>query len=140
MVPEAGRSLKAATVPAAGPVALQNGPYSGSIAKSDIISRLMTIISEEAGLELTDLEPGSHFADLGIDSLLSLTISGRLQEELGLDVPSSIFAYCHTVKELVEHIRGPKPSPPASTVLGVARDAESSEDDKDDKTGCNFDQ
>lgn len=59
----------------------------------------MAIVAEEAGLDVAELGPSSEFADYGIDSLLSLTITGRLQEELGLDLPSSTFVDQPTVKE-----------------------------------------
>lgn len=62
--------------------------------------RVMAIISEEAGVDLAELQPNSEFSDFGIDSLLSLTIAGRLQEELGLTVQSTLFADYLTVKEL----------------------------------------
>jgi len=50
---------------------------------------------------VTELTPNAAFADFGVDSLLSLTISGRLREELDLDVESSLFNDCPTVKDLL---------------------------------------
>jgi naphtho-gamma-pyrone polyketide synthase len=67
---------------------------------SSIVSRVMAVISEEAGIDPSDLSPSAEFGDYGIDSLLSLTICGRLQEELGLSVPSSLFADYPTVNDL----------------------------------------
>ena len=64
----------------------------------------MKIISEEAGLDLSDLVPNSEFADLGIDSLLSLTISGRIQEEIQLEVSPTLFVDYPTVKDLTEFL------------------------------------
>ncbi|KAF7552262.1 hypothetical protein G7Z17_g4428 [Cylindrodendrum hubeiense] len=61
---------------------------------------ILAIISEEAGVDLKDLNPDTEFAELGLDSLLSLTITGRMREELDLDLPASIFVDCPTVKEL----------------------------------------
>ena len=59
----------------------------------------MKIVSDEAGIDLAELTPTSDFSDFGIDSLMSLTISGRIQEELSLDLPPSLFAEYPTVKE-----------------------------------------
>ena len=73
---------------------------------SGTLSRVMTIVSEEAGVDLADLKPNSEFADFGIDSLLSLTIVGRLQEELGLTLPSSLFADFPTVRNMSDHFGG----------------------------------
>ncbi|QGA14874.1 hypothetical protein EYB26_002530 [Talaromyces marneffei] len=67
---------------------------------SDIASRVLVIVGEEAGVNPTDLQPNEDFQNHGIDSLLSLTIVGRLQEELGVDIPSSLFTDCPTPSDL----------------------------------------
>ncbi|KAK4692542.1 hypothetical protein P7C71_g4683, partial [Lecanoromycetidae sp. Uapishka_2] len=72
---------------------------------SNIASRALEIVAEEIGLAVSELEPSSDFADLGVDSLLSLTASSRLREELELDVPSSLFADYPTVKDLTTFLR-----------------------------------
>ena len=64
------------------------------------LAQVLKIISEESGLDLAELEPDADFADQGIDSLLSLTITGRIQEDLGLDLSASLFADYPTVKDL----------------------------------------
>ncbi|KAL1959367.1 hypothetical protein VTO42DRAFT_2170 [Malbranchea cinnamomea] len=73
-----------------------------------IFTRVMAIISEEAGVDLAELKPNSEFAAFGIDSLLSLTIIGRIQEELGLSLQSSLFADFPTVKNLSDHFNSAK--------------------------------
>ena len=73
---------------------------------SGIVPHVMKIISDEAGLDATELSPNSEFAERGIDSLLSLTISGRIQEELQLDVGPTLFADNPTVKELTTFLGG----------------------------------
>jgi naphtho-gamma-pyrone polyketide synthase len=56
---------------------------------------LLRILSEEIGLTLDVLSDDElDFADHGVDSLLSLTITGRMREELGLEVDSSAFLTC----------------------------------------------
>lgn len=70
--------------------------------QSDVVTRVLDIIAEEVGLERSELVPSSDFADLGVDSLLSLNIAGRLREDLGLDVDGSLFADCPTVVDLVK--------------------------------------
>lgn len=80
-----------------------------------IVPRVMAIISEEAGLELAELGPNSEFADYGIDSLLSLTISGRLQEELGVSLPSTMFTDHPSVKDLTHFLGGSDNRAPSST-------------------------
>lgn len=73
----------------------------------------MKIISEEAGIDVAELSPNSDFADQGIDSLLSLTISGRIQEELSLDLSSTLFADYPTVKEFTDFLGGSDNEPPS---------------------------
>ena len=73
--------------------------------KSDTAARIMEIIAEEIGLGMSELVPSSNFTDLGVDSLLSLNIAGRLREELGLDADGSLFADCSTVVDLLQALQ-----------------------------------
>ena len=101
---------------------------------NDPVSRLMAIISEEARVDFAELGPDSEFADYGIDSLMSLTISGRLQEELGLNVSSSIFAEYPTVKDLTSYIGASVGVSPASVLPSGVNTPDSLEDQEDDET------
>ncbi|KAF4989099.1 hypothetical protein FGRMN_9341 [Fusarium graminum] len=59
---------------------------------------VLRILCEEIGLTLDILSDDElDFADHGVDSLLSLTITGRMREELGLDIDSSVFLTCPTL-------------------------------------------
>lgn len=64
-----------------------------------IITRFMSIVSEELGLESSELDDGASFADVGLDSLMSLTVTGRLREEYVIDVPTSFFVDKPTIGE-----------------------------------------
>lgn len=66
---------------------------------SSAITAFMSIISEELGLEPSELHEGVAFADIGLDSLMSLTITGRIREELDLDIPTSLFVDNATISE-----------------------------------------
>lgn len=72
---------------------------------SNLVARAFEIIAEEIGLAASELVPNSTFVDLGVDSLLSLTITSRLREELELDVSSTLFAECLSVQELTGFLR-----------------------------------
>ncbi|KXH68541.1 hypothetical protein CSAL01_02198 [Colletotrichum salicis] len=62
---------------------------------------LLRILSEEIGLSLSDLNDDDlDFADHGVDSLLSLTLTGRMREDLGIDMDSSAFITCPTLGQL----------------------------------------
>lgn len=66
---------------------------------NDISERMLSIISEELGIEQPDLRATRSFAEMGVDSLMSLTITGRIREELELDVPTSFFADHPDIRE-----------------------------------------
>lgn len=81
----------------------------------------LRIISEESGVPVSELNGNTSFADLGVDSLLSLLCASRFREELGLAHESTIFADYPTVKALQEFWNGGE-APPAGDVL-AGRDA-----------------
>lgn len=89
----------------------------------------MAIISEEAGLDPTELGPNSEFANYGINSLLSLTISGRLQEELRLNLPLSLFIGYPTVKDLTSFPGGSENPSPSSTCSSEDKQVSTPEED-----------
>ena len=64
-----------------------------------VITEFMSIISGELGLEPSELPDGAAFTDVGLDSLMSLTITGRMREELEIDVPTSLFMDNATIGE-----------------------------------------
>ena len=61
----------------------------------------LNLIAEETGLDLEDFAGEAAFADLGVDSLMSLALSAKIRAELGIDVQASIFLECPTVQDLV---------------------------------------
>ncbi|KAF5128428.1 Conidial pigment polyketide synthase alb1 [Metarhizium anisopliae] len=66
---------------------------------------VMEIICQEIGIPPCDLDPESQLADLGIDSLLSLTITSRVRQELGLSISSAELLACGLVGQ-VQHLTG----------------------------------
>lgn len=53
----------------------------------------LAIISDESGIAVADLVDSTVFADVGIDSLLALTISARFKEQLNLDFEFNAFFF-----------------------------------------------
>ena len=77
--------------------------------------KAFAIIAEEIGLAVSELAPNTDFADLGVDSLLTLTISSRLREELDMQVSPTLFIDYPTVKELSKFLgAGEQSSSPVS--------------------------
>jgi naphtho-gamma-pyrone polyketide synthase len=64
-----------------------------------LASRALAILAEEVGLSASDMTDDLNFADYGVDSLLSLTVTGRYREDMGLDFESSVFVDHPTVKD-----------------------------------------
>ena len=67
--------------------------------QTDTWSAALRIISEEGSIAVAELAPEVAFADIVVDSLLSLLCASRFQEKLGLRHESSIFIENPTLKE-----------------------------------------
>ena len=61
--------------------------------------RVFTLIANELGINVLELSSTSRFEDMGLDSLLSLSVVSQLRSA-GLDLPTSIFWDFPTVQEL----------------------------------------
>ncbi|CAJ2502602.1 Uu.00g099960.m01.CDS01 [Anthostomella pinea] len=61
------------------------------LAKPSVIIQVMNIVAKETGVSHDELADNIAFSDLGVDSLMGLTISGRLREELELSIDSHSF-------------------------------------------------
>ncbi|KAI5290879.1 Type I Iterative Polyketide synthase (PKS) [Ascosphaera aggregata] len=84
------------TVPAIKPQpsiaqASQPAPKKTTTPKNSALDRAYKILAEECGAQLSELTDDALFADLGVDSLMSLTIISRLREELDIGLDSSFF-------------------------------------------------
>ena len=72
-------------------------------APAGVTAKVMKIVAEEIDVDMSELVEEAAFENLGVDSLLSLTISARFREDLDMDIPSSLFTDCPTVGELKKH-------------------------------------
>lgn len=57
----------------------------------------LTVISEQIGVDITTVDASCRFTDLGVDSLMCLTILSSLRLNAGLNVRPSLFEHCPTV-------------------------------------------
>ncbi|RYP04526.1 hypothetical protein DL764_004388 [Monosporascus ibericus] len=77
----------------------------GGSSPSPVTTRALSIIAEESGLSISDLTDGTNFGDVGIDSLLGLTISARFREELEMDLDfNALFYEYPTVGDLKDFL------------------------------------
>ncbi|KAJ4396512.1 hypothetical protein N0V93_000731 [Gnomoniopsis smithogilvyi] len=65
---------------------------------TSVVTEVMDILAKEVGVSDDELADNIAFADLGVDSLMGLTVSGRIREDLDLDINSSVFVDYPTIK------------------------------------------
>lgn len=63
-------------------------------------AKAIRIIASESGLDLADLTDDASFADLGVDSLMSLVIAEKFRADLGVVVGGSLFLEYPTIGDL----------------------------------------
>jgi len=106
----------------------QPKPASGGIAV-----RAFDIIAKEIDVDQSELNDDIQWADMGVDSLMSLTISGKFREDLDLEVESTLFTDYASVGALRKYLSGL--SAPDGAGAGDASSVEStdsgSESDED---------
>ncbi|KAK4959985.1 Type I Iterative PKS [Elasticomyces elasticus] len=83
----------------------------GTASPATTTADILIIVAQETGIDVADLDINSPLPDLGIDSLLTLTISGRLKEELGMDAAMTEDTTLH---DLIALAAGPRPASPSS--------------------------
>ena len=102
------------------------------------MGRALAMVAEEIGVATSDLSDDSAWADFGVDSLLSLTISGKLREEFDMDVESSLFSECPTVKDLKLFFSRQSADEDDSSESAEASSLESSDAEGTPETGSEF--
>jgi iterative type I PKS product template protein len=92
--------LKKLTPAPAPPVPSQVPVEAIASSENSTVAKTLLLIANEAGLELEDLTDDASFADLGVDSLMSLVISEKLRTEINVTVGGSLFLDYPTIGEL----------------------------------------
>lgn len=64
------------------------------------MARALHIVAREVGVDIEELEDAVQLVDLGVDSLMTLTLSGHFREELELYIESTVLTDCLTVGDL----------------------------------------
>ena len=63
-------------------------------------SKVLDTIASEVGVDVSELSDDVKISDVGVDSLLTISILGKLRPETGLDLSSSLFIEHPTIAEL----------------------------------------
>ncbi|KAL5898830.1 hypothetical protein ACKVWC_000243 [Pyricularia oryzae] len=66
---------------------------------TNLMKTIMSIVSQEAGCRPDELTDEAAFADLGVDSLMGISILAVIKRETGVDLDSTFFIQFETVKD-----------------------------------------
>ncbi|KAI1109012.1 polyketide synthase [Nemania sp. NC0429] len=105
------------------------------LAKRSVVIEVMDIVAKETGVGHDELADNIAFADLGVDSLMGLTISGRLREELELNVDSHAFNDHSTVgafKKFLAQFESATVTVEEISTVGGSEDSDEDGDGSDD--------
>ncbi|KAK8091576.1 hypothetical protein PG997_001937 [Apiospora hydei] len=94
-------STTASTAPSSSiPAAAAAAAEGGDADSNSIATKAVALVAKEAGIDYADLNDEASFAELGIDSLMSLVISEKFREELNVVVSGSLFLEYPTIGDL----------------------------------------
>ena len=84
------------------PTATSKVPKSSSTSSPMVWTEVMDMIASELGVEVSELKPETSFADIGLDSLMSMVIIGSLRNVIPteVDLPNSLFLDYDTPEQL----------------------------------------
>jgi acyl carrier protein len=72
----------------------------------DTAEMVKKIIAHEVGISPQEIEPQALLSELGIDSLLSLSILARIRDQMGMGLSSTFFAEHPTFEDVQSALRG----------------------------------
>ena len=75
-------------------------PSAATVDSDSTARKALMLTAKEAGLDVSDLTDDASFANLGIDSLMSLVIAEKFREDLGIAVGGSLFLEYPTIGAL----------------------------------------
>lgn len=113
LLPQVGSTKPAlAPIPATAPILNPEKSPNTPIAEAPLskqspvldFSAILRTIADEVGVDISELTDDVAFADFGVDSLLSISITGRLAKLLGRQVPATLFSQCPIVSELQAYL------------------------------------
>ncbi|KAL8995577.1 MAG: hypothetical protein Q9169_004719 [Polycauliona sp. 2 TL-2023] len=97
-------------------------------AQGDTADRALKIVAAEVGVPLPELSDNVVFADIGVDSLMSLTISSRLREDLNTEISADLFINCPCVADFLKHFSSQASPSTAAAALKRSSASTSSSD------------
>ncbi|KAJ5124897.1 uncharacterized protein N7515_008722 [Penicillium bovifimosum] len=83
---------------------IQKSIVSKQPSTSSSIDSLRKLLASQIGISEDDLSDDSSFIELGVDSLLSMTILSQIQASLNIELPASAFTDLPTFGDLCNHV------------------------------------
>lgn len=77
-------------------------PATSAPPSNSTVTKALELISQETAIDIAELTDDAEFANLGIDSLMSLVLSEKFQKELNVKVNGSLFLDYPTIGDLRE--------------------------------------
>ena len=74
----------------------------GSAGQTGDVSVARCIVAQEMGLDISEITDDGELAEMGMDSLMSLTILGELRDKTGVDVPATFLNTNPTIRDIEE--------------------------------------
>ncbi len=75
-----------------------------------LLSHVSGVVAEALGMALAELDPGRGFFDLGLDSVMALSVRSRLEDDLGLELSSTLTFEYTTSLQLADYLHSLLPS------------------------------
>jgi acyl carrier protein len=72
---------------------------------SDLVDEFVAAVAGETGIEPQQIDDDTPFTDLGVDSLMSISIIGTLKERTGIELPATLLTDCTTMAEAKNTLR-----------------------------------
>ena len=66
--------------------------------------RITGMLSRELRMDAANISPEVPLTQYGIDSIAALTIAGELEDQLGIELPSTLLWDCQTVNDLADYL------------------------------------
>lgn len=126
-------STPASSVPSVAPsdAGKPDSPTRETLEEVGDVSMAKHIVAQEMGVDISEITEDADLAELGMDSLMSLTILGELREKTGIDLPSTFLSTNPTIKDM-ENALGMRPKPKAASKPAAQKAAAPSTSKKTD--------
>lgn len=99
-----------------------DSPTRESLSEVGDVSLARHIVAQEMGVDISEVSDDADLAEMGMDSLMSLTILGELREKTGVDLPSTFLTTNPTIKD-IEDALGMRPKAKAAAPKPAAQKA-----------------